>query len=204
MKQSILLNKKGTSMVELLAYVILYGTVMSLLATMVFFIATTSQKTYEKSRLNIENVTLFSESLAVTTNLMADNVELQTDASGKKSIMFWKKYDFISADPDADQVDRKQVETDKEASLASKVNRVYFSFDEDNNDIVVKTTTPGGTEKSNALSVSNVTLSDVDFDLIVANEANSFVRVTGTMTCNKRSQSFSYIIPVFTTTLDTE
>ena len=60
-------NKKGVSMVELIAYVALYGVVMSLLASLVFVIIQSARKVNGQAILNRGATIMYTEILSQTS-----------------------------------------------------------------------------------------------------------------------------------------
>ena len=67
-------NKKGVSMVELIAYVALYGVVMSLLASLVFVIVQAARKVNRQAILNRGSILMYTEILSQTISLNPDTV----------------------------------------------------------------------------------------------------------------------------------
>ena len=87
-------NKKGMSMPELIAYVALYGVVMSLLASLVFVIVSAARKVNAQSIMNRGATLLYTEILSQTVSLNPDSVTGPTINGDTISITFEKVLAF--------------------------------------------------------------------------------------------------------------
>lgn len=228
MIEHVLHNKKGISMMELLAYTALSGTVMALLASVVLFVTNNTTRIYEKSKLNTQSTQLYSQTLNWINGLSPDTVNyvyiteshtetldatttnLVKDSKGNPIVIgveFYKRVEYVNIDPNDPASERKAVSTDTLVNKQNRIRFIYNSTDSSNTEITIKTQTP--TQKSNGnqwevtnLELKGVDISEASFELIVANEANTYVKFGGLMSYGKKSQSYSYMIPVFTTILE--
>ena len=212
-------NKKGVSMIELLAYVSLYGVVMSLLATLVFVIVKTARKVNDQAIINRGSTMMYTEILAQTTNFSPDTVSdvvykdalgnvIEDPASNRAnidtiSITFIKQYDYAPSDgyvvgeKTYNEGDRIPLETPRTLEYAYKKGS-------DNIDIIKN----GDTENKASINLdykmtisANSNPSDDDIYGCITvdrqNSTNKYVTFNGYLNFDDKKMEFKFIIPVF-------
>ena len=129
--EHILQNKKGVSMVELIAYITLYGFISSLLATLVFVIVQAARRVNAQSLLNRGATMLYTEILGQTIGLNPDTVSnVITSADGNTiSISFEKRFYYT------DEGERKSIT--ENADYNTKITKITYSYTKDNDNIDV-------------------------------------------------------------------
>ena len=194
-------NKKGMSMIELIAYVALYGVVMSLLASLVFVIVTSARKVNAQSIINRGATMMYTEILAQTVNLNPDYVE--KNISGDViSITFKKVYYY--------EEDGTRKNTSGSTEYSSKTNRITYSYEKNTDKIDVKFFTGSNTTdtasststinlnyKMTVTSHNSTSISDV-FSIVEQNKSNSYVTFHGDLHYDNKTMEFNFVIPVFT------
>ncbi|MBP5446316.1 MAG: hypothetical protein J6Y28_09115 [Acholeplasmatales bacterium] len=198
------LNKKGISMPELIAYVILYSVVTSLLASLTYTIIITARKVNRQAILNRGATIMYTELLAETIALNPDTVDsvVYKDASGNTisnptedknsinsiSITFTKKWSY----------------NDKGERIAiTNPETLTYRYTKGSNDIDIIR----NNDEDNKTEINleyNVTLtstsSDDIYDVIsvdAQNSSNKYVTFRGKLNFDDRYQQFNFIIPVF-------
>ena len=207
--EHILKTKKGTSLVELIAYIALYGVVMSLLASLVFVLVTTARKVNRQAILNRGITTLYNEFLSKAISLDPDSVSPVTTSEDGNTISitlqkFWKY------DDDGNKV--KILPTDTE--YADKVTKVTFSYTKGQKIVKIYNVTASGTEINTDVDLEynmfiTSTKDETDNDIskvFTIDEQNSrcvSVIFSGYLNYDKKNIEFKYTIPIFTIADDT-
>lgn len=220
-------NKKGVSMAELIAYVALYGVVMSLLASLVFVIVQAARKVNRQAILNRGATIMYTEILSQTISLNPDTVSDVTYYSSYTSstvntpittaitddnkssitaisITFTKKYDYYKA---GDTIPSGKSEGDR-YEIANPSYITYLFFKKDNapagkksdNIYVIR----NGSESTISLEYGMTISSAADDDNIykciqvaTQNTSNKYVTFNGFLHFDNKNMEFNFIIPVF-------
>ena len=196
--EHILKTKKGVSMVELIAYIALYGVVMSLLATLVFVIVNAARKVNAQSLLNRGATIMYTEILSETISLNPDYVSDVTTTDDTISIYFEKVYYYN------DEGERLPISGNTE--YATKTTRITYSYTKDTDKINVKFTTGNGAETTSTINLDyKMTVTSHDstdisnvFSVYTQNKSNKYVTFHGDLHYDNRKMEFNFIVPVFT------
>lgn len=214
-------NKKGVSMAELIAYVALYGVVMSLLASLVFVIIQAARKVNNQAILNRGATIMYTEILSQTIALDADTVNdveykdasgnvIADPASNKESIdtvsvTFMKKWSYATTDGEQ-HVDEtgatKTYNTGERYPLENPSTIKYvYKKGTDNIDVI------RNGDEVNKTSINldfKMTLTSVDDNNIYnciqvnkQNTSNKYVTFNGYLHFDNKKMEFNFIIPVF-------
>ena len=193
-------NKKGVSLVELIAYIALYGVVMALLATLVFVIVKAARKVDSQSILNRGATLMYTEILAGTISLNPDTVsDVSTSADGKTiSVTFEKRFYYN------DEGERKPVSENSE--YTTKMTKITYSYTQGNDNIDVKRILGNGSESTSTIDLNfGMTITSHDatnisnvFTVDVQNTSNKYVTFHGDLHYDDRTMEFNFIVPVFT------
>lgn len=200
MDRTITTNKKGVSMAEMIAYVALYGVVMSLLASLVFVIITSARKINSQSILNRGSAIMYTEFLSEVIALNPDTVsDVETSAdSNTISITFEKKWKYN------DEGERIAIATD-DAEYANKPVKLKYSYTKGNSNIDIIYTFLNGTTSTGEISLEyNMKITSVNSDAITdvfsvytQNSSSKYVTVHGNLNYDNKKMEFNYIIPIF-------
>ena len=200
MVRNSLSNKKGTSLVELLAYVSLYGVVMSLLATLVFVLTKTARSVNRQSVLNRGTKILYSEFLAQAINFNADYVNINEPANDTVSVTLEKHYTYDH------EGERVQIVAG-DAVYANKPVKLTYSYKkgEDKMKIIYTkldgSSTEGTVDLEHGMTISSSTANDTDisniFTIVSKSSYNKSLIFNGKLTYDKKSIEFNFIIPVY-------
>lgn len=200
MVRNSLSKKKGVTLVEMLAYISLYGVVMSLLATLVFVLTKTARSVNRQSVLNRGTKLLYTEFLAQAINFNADYVVINEAVNDTVSVTLEKHYRY---DDEGERV--KIVAGD--AIYANKPVKLTYSYKkgEDKMKIVYtkldNTSTEGIVDLDHGMTISSSTTNDTDisniFTIVSKSSYNKSLIFNGKLTYDKRSIEFNFIIPVY-------
>ncbi|MCR5462211.1 MAG: hypothetical protein K6E87_04000 [bacterium] len=189
-------------MAEMIAYVALYGVVMSLLASLVFVIISSARKINSQSILNRGASILYTELLSEIIRINPDYVgDVETTADGNTiSIQFEKKYKYN------DEGERIEIKSD-DAEYANKPVKIKYSYTKGNDNIDVIYTSLSGVNTADTINLDyGMTITSVDSDSIEnvfkvdkQNTSNKYVTINGNLNFDKKKMEFNYIIPIFTT-----
>ena len=192
-------------MAELIAYIALYGVVMSLLASLVFVIIQAARKVNAQSILNRGATIMYTEILSETIRLNPDSVSdvLTSDDGNTISITFEKKYYYT------DDGERKSISENDE--YQAQVTSVTYSYTKGNDNIDVLFKTGAGSESSSSINLDyRMTISshpnsgdDTDditnvFSVDTQNTSNKYVTFHGDLHYDNKKMEFNFIVPVFT------
>ena len=194
-------NKKGVSMPELIAYVALYGVVMSLLASLVYVIVVSARKVNTRAILNRGATMLYTEILSETIRLNPDsvsNVEMSSD-NNTISVTFEKKYYYT------DEGERKSV-SDEGSGYANKTTKIKYSYTKGSDNVNVLFVKGDGTSTTSSINLNfKMTITSHDseninnvFSVDTQNSSNKYVTFHGDLHFDNRKQEFNFIVPVFT------
>ena len=210
-------NKKGVSMAELIAYVALYGVIMSLLASLVFVIIQAARKVNRQSILNRGATIMYTEILSETVALNPDTVDnvVYKDSSGaiittvtddnkssinSISITFSKKYGYALADNEEHagvkykQGDRYPLENPQYLTYSYTKRADNIEVIRNNN-----TTNKGTINLDYKMTISSVDSDDI-FGCIQVNKqstSNKYVIFNGLLHFDSKTMEFNFVIPVF-------
>lgn len=198
--EHILQNKKGVSMIELLAYITLYGFVSALLATLVFVIVKAARKVNAQSILNRGATLMYTEILSQTINVNPDTVgNVTTSADGDTiSITFSKRFYYTDAG--------EKKSTAGVDEFANKIVSITFSYTKDNDNIDVILVKGNGTSNDTTINldygmkITTHNSSDISnvFSVDTQNESNKYVTFHGDLHYDNKTMEFNFIVPVFT------
>lgn len=198
--EHILQNKKGVSMVELIAYITLYGFISSLLATLVFVIVQAARRVNAQALLNRGATMLYTEILGQTIGLNPDTVSnVVTSADGNTiSISFEKRFYYT------DEGERKSIT--ENADYNTKITKITYSYTKDNDNIDVLFTLGNGTQNTTSINLDfgmSITSHDSAninnvFSVDTQNESNKYVTFHGDLHYDNKKMEFNFIVPVFT------
>lgn len=185
-------------MLELIAYVALYGVVMSLLATLVFVIIQAARKVNAQSLLNRGATIMYTEILSETISLNPDYVSDVTVVDDTISIYFEKVYYYN------DEGERLPISGN--AEYATKNTKITYSYTKGNDKIDVKFTTGNGSESTSTINLDykmTVTSHDSNdisnvFSVYTQNKSNKYVTFHGDLHYDNKKMEFNFIVPVFT------
>lgn len=191
-------NKKGVSLVELIAYIALYGVVMSLLATLVFVIVKAARKVDSQSIINRGATLMYTEILGGTIGLNPDTVSEVTTSGNTISVTFEKRFYYN------DEGERKSI-TENDTYL-NKITKITYSYTKGNDNIDVKRVLGNGTEATSTINLDfNMTITSHDsndisnvFTVDTQNASNKYVTFHGDLHYDDRKMEFNFIVPVFT------
>ena len=193
-------NKKGVSWIELIAYVSLYGVVMSLLASLVYVIVRSTRKINSQAILNRGSAILYTDFLSEVIRINPDTVsDVETTADGNTiSITFEKKWKYD------DEGNRIEIAVD-DSEYANKPVKIKYSYTKNSDNIDVTSTLLDGTSSSTTIALEyGMTITSVNSDEITdvfrvdtQNSSSKYVTVHGNLNFDKRQMEFNYIIPIF-------
>ena len=200
MDHTIMTNKKGVSMPELIAYVALYGVVMSLLASLVFVIVSSARKINSQAILNRGSAIMYTELLSQIIILNPDvvnDVEYSADAN-TTSVEFQKKYTYN------DEGERILIKND-DPEYQSKPIKIKYSYTKGNDNIDVLYTYLNGSTSTTKISLEyGMTITSVNSDSVVnvfrvdtQNSSNRYVTINGNLHFDNKKLEFNYVIPIF-------
>jgi len=201
MVRSSLSSKKGTSLIELLAYISLYGVVMSLLATLVFVLTKTARSVNRQSILNRGTKILYTEFMGQAINFNADYVVVNETINDTVSVTLEKRYRY---DNEGERI--KIVAGD--TVYANKPVKLTYSYKKGDNKMGIKyeyldgRTIPDATvDLDNGVTISSSTENDTDisniFTVVTKSSYSKSLIFNGKLTFDKKSVEFNFVIPVY-------
>ena len=196
------INKKGVSMVELIAYVALYGVVMSLLASLVFVIVNTARKVNAQSILNRGSSVLYTSFMSEVLNLNPDYIVLEPTDGNTISILF-EKYHKIKRDDD-NNVESVLIEPDDPEYLNKPV-KMRFSYTKEHTDIDVTYIYLDNSTSTSTINLDfgmKITEPDSDditdvFKIIPQNSSISCAVINGNLHYDNKKMEFNFVIPIY-------
>jgi len=191
-------NKKGVTLVEMIAYIALYGVVMSLLATLVFVIVKAARKVDAQSIINRGATLLYTDILSGVINLNPDTVSEVTTSGNTISVTFEKRFYYN------DEGERKSISENSEYN--NKITKITYSYTKDNDNIDVKRVLGNGSESNSTINLDyKMTITSHDsndisnvFTVDTQNASNKYVTFHGDLHYDDKKQEFNFIVPVFT------
>lgn len=209
-------NKKGVSLTELIAYIVLYGVVMSLLASLVFVIINSARKVNSQAILNRGASIMYTEILARTVALNPDTVSKVTYKIGNQ------EYTTLPDGTNKTTIDSISItfskindynDDGKKITLpAANQKHLTFTYNkgEDNIKVYSKEGTGNPVESSINLeydmrissSASDNPTDDSIYRVIscdIQNDASVYVTFNGYLKFDNKKTEFNFIIPVFAT-----
>ena len=217
-------KKNGVSMVELIAYVALYGVVMSLLASLVFVIVQAARKVNSQAILNRGATIMYTEILSQTISLNPDTVSdvtYTTGADGKPtsvSVTFSKVYGYAESDNETHSDGKggtKKYNAGERYPLDTPSTVTYTFYKKDSAPTGKKDDTiyvnRNGSESTISLEYG-MTISSASNDdditnciqVATQNSSNKYVTFNGFLHFDKKTLEFNFIIPVFVASLPDE
>ena len=202
-------NKKGTSMMELIAYVALYGVVMSLLATLVFVIVKAARRVNSQAILNRGCVLMYTEMLSQTVNLNPDTVSepFYTNENNTINITFQKLYTY---NDDGDRVNIRDAYTANNAdpTIASYINKpltITYSYTKGDDSIVFEITdiknvkSTGKIDLDYGTTITSMTDDSLGNVITIDTQSsfNKYVTFHGRLKFDNKNMEFNFIIPVY-------
>ena len=194
-------NKKGVTLVEMIAYITLYGVIMTLLATLVFVIIQTTRKVNRQSILNRGTKLLYTEFLAQAINFNADYVVINEPTNDTVSITLEKHYRYDDEGNRIEIVVGDEIYANKPVKLTysykkgedkmkfsyAKLDGTLYSSSEINLDYGMTITSTS----DNDADISNI------FTIVKKSSYNKSLIFNGKLNYDKKSIEFSYVIPVY-------
>ena len=197
------LSKKGTSLVELIAYVVLYGVVMSLLATLVFVLITATRKVNRQAILNRGAKLLYTDFLAQSISFNADFVTINETINDTVSITLEKHYRYN------DEGDRIKIVAD-DSEYADKPVKLTYSYTKGQSKMFVKYEKLDGTSTNNSIdlgfgmTITSSTAGDTDitkvFYIINKSSSNKSLVFNGMLNYDQKTLEFNYVVPIYVVT----
>lgn len=181
-------NKRGVSMVELLGYIVLVGSVFTLLSSTTFLIARSTRKAYVTNRLNVASTQLYTDLLNSINTLQPERVEIGTDSLSRRTIIFERINKF---DENGESVSVSDGE----------INKYIIYYDSTSNLAKIDVYTKGSNVVSTSSNLSlNASVSFTNFDFTIANETSAVksVEFSGTISNENETRDFLFSVPVFT------
>lgn len=198
-------NKKGVSMIELIAYIALYGLVTSVLASLTYTIIITARKVNRQAVLNRASVIMYTDILAQTISLNPDHIsDITKTADGNTiSITLQKKYKYTD---DGDRVEITATDTE----YASKPNAITYSYTKETDYIGVRYSYLNGTYVDSKIDLEYniyISMKDSDeidgvFSVVKSSSFNKSVIFNGFLNFDSRQLEFNFVVPVFTVSDD--
>ena len=198
--EHILQNKKGVSLIELLAYITLYGFISSLLATLVFVLVRAARSVNAQSILNRGATLMYTEILGQTINVNPDTVSPVTtsDDGNTISITFSKRFYYT------DEGEKQSISGVDE--FANKIVIITFSYTKESDNIDIVMIKGNGTQSTSTINLDyGMTITSHDgndisnvFAVDTQNESNKYVTFHGDLHYDKKDMEFNFIVPVFT------
>lgn len=194
-------SKKGTSLVELLAYISLYGIVMTLLATFVFVLVQTTRKTNRQSILNRGTKLLYTEFLAQAINFNADYVVVNEVINNTVSVSLEKHYRYDDEGNRIEIVAGDTVYANKPVKLTysytkgeDKMKFFYTKLDG-------SSTTPSEINLDYGMTITSSFADDSDisniFTVVSKSSYNKSLIFNGKLNYDQKSVEFNFVIPVY-------
>ena len=197
--EHILKSKKGVSMAELIAYVALYGVVMSLLASLVYTIVVSARKVDSRAILNRGSAILYTEILSETIRLNPDTTSGPIISSDNNtiSVTFTKRFYYT------DEGERKSVSESSE--YQGKVVSITYSYTKGNDNIDMYFVKGDGSNSTSQINLNygiTITSHNSDdirdvFSVDTQNSSNKYVTFHGDLHYGKTVTEFNFIVPVF-------
>ena len=195
-------SKKGVTMIELIAYVALYGVIMSLLATLVFVIMQTTRRVNRQSILNRGTKMLYTEFLAQSINFNPDYVEINEPTTDTVSVTLEKRYRY---DNEGNRI--KIVAGDSE--YANKPVKLTYSYKKGEDKMYYTytkldaegTTTTNVIDLDFGMTITSTSANDEDisniFTIINKSNMSKSLVFNGNLNYDKKSIEFNFIIPIY-------
>ena len=193
-------NKKGVSMIEVIAYIALYGLVVSVLASLTFTIILTARKVNRQAILNRASILVYTEILSQTISLNPDYVSdvTKSEDGNTISVTFQKKYKYT------DDGDRVEI-TASDTEYANKATMITYSYTKNESNIKVVYTKLNGSHTDTQINldynifISTKNTDDIDgvFSVVSSSSFNKSVVFNGFFNFDEKQLEFNFIVPVF-------
>lgn len=204
---SIVTNKKGVSVIEMLGYIILMGTVFSLLASTTYFIGTSAQKMKEKSNLNLASTELYTSFLSTMNGtIMPDTIVVDDGSDPEKNTgtsVSFKKTKYYTSDGDEITDYSTPINGEGSKPINETINTITYSYDSDNKAIntIRSNCFNSSVSATSSLDIQFVNVDSFTFTRFVISKTISYVQFTGTLSLKnnaKATSDFNFVIPVYT------
>lgn len=196
-------SKKGTSLIELIAYIGLYGIVMSLLATFVYVLVQTTRKVNRQSILNRGTKLLYTEFLAQAINFNPDYVAVNEPTSNTVSVTLEKHYRY---DDEGNRIEIVAGDTEY-ANKPVKLTYSYTKGEDKMNFTYTKldgSTTTAEINLDYGMTITSTSPGDNDiskiFTVISKSSYNKSLIFNGKLNFDKKSVEFNFVIPIYVVT----
>jgi hypothetical protein len=196
-------SKKGVTLVETIAYIALYGVVMSLLATFVFVLVQSTRKVNRVSILNRGTKLLYTEFLAQAINFNADYVVVNETVNDTVSVTLEKHYRY---DDEGNRIEIVAGDTE----YANKPVKLTYSYKKGESKMKYTYTKLDNSETTNeikldyGITITSATANDNDisniFTLVSKSNYNKSLIFNGKLNFDKKSVEFNFVIPVYVIT----
>jgi len=193
-------NKKGVTLVEMIAYITLYGVIMTLLATLVFVIIQATRKVNRQSILNRGTKLLYTEFLAQAINFNADYVAINEPTTDTVSITLEKHYRY---DNEGNRIEIVAGDTE----YANKPVKLTYSYKKGEDKMKFSYTKLDGTSTSAdinldyGMTITSTSANDTDisniFTIVSKSSYSKSLIFNGKLNFDKKSVEFNFVIPVY-------
>ena len=192
-------------MAELIAYVALYGVVMSLLASLVFVIVVAARKVNAQSILNRGTAIMYTEIVSEVVSLNPDTVYDHgvSDDGDSISVEFQKQFYYT------DSGEKKLVADN--AAYNNKIVRIKYTYVRGSDNIDVLFTYGNTNTVTSSINLeynmciyshddNNPDTDDINtvFSVNRQNSTNTYVTFHGDLKYDNKRMEFNFIVPVFT------
>lgn len=196
-------SKKGITMIETIAYIMLYGVVMTLLATFVFVLIQSTRKVNRVSIINRGTKLLYTEFLAQAINFNADYVVINEIVNDTVSVSLEKHYRYDDEGNRIEIVAGDTVYADKPVKLTysykkgeSKMKYTYTKLD--------GSTSTADINLDYGMTITSTSPNDNDisnvFTIVSKSTSNKSLIFNGKLNFDKKAVEFNFVIPVYVIT----
>ena len=196
-------SKKGVTLIETIAYVMLYGVVMTLLATFVFVLIQTTRKVNRVSIINRGTKLLYTEFMAQAINFNADYVVVNETINDTVSVTLEKHYRYDDEGNRIEIVAGDTVYADKPVKLTYSYkkgeDKMKYTYTKLNGD---STTTEIKLDYGMTITSSSVNDTDISkiFTVVSKSNYNKSLIFNGKLNFDKKAVEFNFVIPVYVVT----
>lgn len=196
-------SKNGVSMIETIAYIMLYGVVMALLATFVFVLIQSTRKVNRVSIINRGTKLLYTEFLAQAINFNADYVVVNEIVNDTVSVTLEKHYRYDN------EGNRIEIVAD-DPVYADKPVKLTYSYKKGESKMMYTYTKLNGSESSTeikldyGITITSASANDADisniFTVVSKSNYSKSLIFNGKLNFDKKAVEFNFVIPVYVIT----
>ena len=194
-------SKKGVTLIETIAYIMLYGAVMSLLATFVFVLIQQTRRVNRLSILNRGTKLLYTEFLAQAINFNADYVVVNDEVNNTVSVTLEKHYRY---DNEGNRIEIVEGDTE----YANKPVKLTYSYKKGEDKMKYTYTKLDGNDSDPieinldyGMTITSTSSNDEDissiFTIIDKSNSNKSLIFNGMLNFDKKSVEFNFVIPIY-------